>query len=438
MRVLMMVSLMIISTSAHSSNWRGALISKLQTDNRYTNNASFFGEMIGRFDYEDSRRELQLGADVLLRGGNYGFNDRQDFYRLFVQKGFHSLHTTVKLGRFDQADSLGLYTLNGASALYQAENKQFSVELYGGVPQRFDDLVQVKGDALYGIKANLQKTLDWHSDALRMSLDRMDLRLGYQHFDGQDVSRYVPLRDRQTAKAGGDKLAFGLNLSGTLGWSWAQKYQSRLIGTYRADTNNFEDGQFETEIDVNKRTRLRGVYEYYRPDRYANPTFREQFYSQYGFGRQELLRVSAHQRWKELLDYFVGLTYTTRSIGDSGFGMNGGISARYLGQFKSGLEVDHLEVAGDKVSALYLKNEYQVNSRHNLLLSGALRHEQKALYGDNWVKGVEVRWNMMIKNNLLTSLSVNYIWNTRLQDEYLAAFQVTYYFDNFKPKKRND
>lgn len=435
---VVLIILLCFSAKNYAANWHGAVISKMQTDNRYTNDASYFAEVIGRAEYEDQHLDLQSGMDILLRHGNYEFNNREDFYRLFVQKGFRRLQTTFKVGRFEQADSLGFYTLNGASALWQNQQKNTSVELYGGVPQRFDDLDSVKGDALFGVKSTLLRKLNWRSEWLRFSLDNMDLRVGYQYFAGQDMSRYIPTAQRNSSTATGNKFSIGLNFQGKTDWPWAKKYESRLIGVYRADTNTLEDGQFETQVDVYKYTRLRGVYEYYRPDRYANPTFREQFYSQYGFGKQELFKVSLHQRWQDAVEYSVGVIYTTRPRGDAGYGFNAGISARWLRDIKTGIEFDHIQVTEDKVSALYLKNEFFVDSRNSVLLSAALRREEKALYGENWVKGVESRWNYMIKNNVVLSFTANYIWNSNLQNEYLGALQVTYYFDNFKPKQRND
>lgn len=273
---------------------------------------------------------------------------------------------------------------------------------------------------------------------MRLSVDTVEWRIGYQYFTGQDMSRYIPLAQRSLAVETGNKISLGFNMAGKLTWPWLKSYEARLIGIYRADTNTLEDGQFETQLNIDKTSRVRANYEYYRPDRYANPTFREQFYSQYGFGRQELLRISAHHRWKALIDSFIGLTHSSRSNGDTGYGMNAGASGRLLRNLKTGIELDYLEVASDKVGAWYLGNEYFINSRQSVVFNTALRYEHKQLYGANWVKGVEARWNYLLKNNLVVSLGFNYIWNSRLQDEYLGATQVTYYFDNFKPKQRYD
>lgn len=426
----------LMPVAAYADNWHGSIASKMQVDNRYTNNASYFGESIGRFEYENKRQQVQAGVDVLLRYGNYDFNNRQDFYRLFIQKGFKDYNTTLKAGRFEQADSLGFYTLNGASALYVNEQQDLSVEVYGGMPQRFDDIDEVTGDALGGIKATFKQTPRWHSTTLGASVDNMEWRAGYLFFSGQDVSRYIPLSQRPLASEDGHKLSLGWHVDGKFDWRWLQSYEARLIGIYRADTNTLEDGQFELQANVDKATRLRTTYEYYRPDRFANPTFREQFYSQYGFGRQELLRVSAHHRWQEKIDVYAGFLHSARSNGDDGYGVNAGASGRLVHDLKTGLDLDYLELGNESVAAAYLGNEYFINSRQSVLLNAALRREDKLLYGVNWVKGVETRWNYLVQSNLIVSLGVNYIWNSRLQNEYLGAMQVTYYFDNFKAKER--
>lgn len=104
---LLFALLLVGSFAVNAANWHGTIMSKMQVDSRYTNDASYFGEMIGRFEYEDKKLDIQSGVDLLLRYGNYDFNNRQDFYRLFIQKGFKAYHTTLKAGRFEQADSLG-------------------------------------------------------------------------------------------------------------------------------------------------------------------------------------------------------------------------------------------------------------------------------------------------------------------------------------------
>ncbi|MCX7087083.1 MAG: hypothetical protein NTV00_03405 [Methylococcales bacterium] len=430
---------LMLSAASHADNWHGSITSKLHVDNRLTQGSSFFAEAIGRFEYQNKQLDLQGGADVLLRGGNYDLNNRQEFYRLFLQKGFSSINTTVKMGRFEQTDAMGFYTLNGVNAAYQNDKKDMTLEVYAGQPQRFDDLQSVKGNVVSGAKGFWHHEPKWRSELARLSVDALDVRLGYQYFEGQDMSRYNPSNTASTQlinNAGAHKASLGAAISGQLLWPWLKKYETRLIGVYRFDTDTLEDLQTETQLDVNDKTRIRGSYEYYNPNRYATPTFREQFYSQQGFGKQQLLRASVHHQWQNYLTFFVGGIHSAQVSGDDGYGFNGGVSSRYIRNFNVALEVDHLTIYQDSVTAYYLKNEYFVNSRNSVILSLALRDEQKQLYGQNWVKGAETRWNYMIKNNIVLGLTGKYIWNSRdeLADEFLAAAQVTYYFDNFKPK----
>ncbi|MEQ1636533.1 MAG: hypothetical protein ABL903_07565 [Methylococcales bacterium] len=438
--VLSFFVLLTACESSHADNWHGSITSKLQVDNRLTNDSSFFAEAIGRFEYQNKQYDLQAGADVLLRGGNDDFNNRQDFYRLFLQKGFNALNTTLKLGRFEQTDAMGFYTLNGVSAVYQNDAKDLSLEVYGGKPQRFDDLQSAKGDVVAGVKGFWHYEPKWQSEFARISLDALDVRVGYQYFEGQDMSRYNPANpapDQAITTAGGHKVSLGANLSGRLLWPWFKKYESRLIGIYRVDTNTLEDLQAETQVDIDDKTRIRGSYEYYNPNRFSNPTFREQFYSQQAFGKQQLLRVSVHHQWQDYLTAYLGGIHSAQVAGDDGYGFNGGVSSRYFRDFNLAFEVDHLQINAEKVTAFYLKNEYFVNSRNSVILSLALRNEEKQLYGENWAKGAQVRWDYMLKSNIVLGVTTKYISNSRdgLSDEFLAALQVTYYFDNFKPKE---
>lgn len=420
-----------------ADNWNGSITAKLQSDNRYTNDANFFAEALGRFEYDSSRYDLHAGLDLYLRGGTYSFDNRAEFYQLFLQKNFRSLNSSVKVGRFQHADSIGLYTLNGADIQYRAPNDRFIINLYGGVPERFDDLKSLKGNSLLGFTSAIHLAPQTHSRFIPLSLDILDLRIGYQRFNGEDnLFRFSYLQNNERNQdVISHKISFGLNTEGRVLSSCCKSYEARILGTYQVNTNTMEDLLAEGQFDFSDTLRLRTSYEYYRPDREDNPTFREQFYFNYGFGKQTILRASMHQEPFPGIDYFLGGIRTTREVGDPGYGGSAGVNISRWGDLELSGEIEYISLHEDRIASLFLRADYAISSRQNIQLSTALRNEKKQLYDDNSVKGFETRWNYMLKNNILLAMTANYIWNSRLSDEYLGSMQITYYFDNFKPKQ---
>jgi hypothetical protein len=47
--------------------------------------------------------------------------------------------------------------------------------------------------------------------------------------------------------------------------------------------------------------------------------------------------------------------------------------------------------------------------------------------------GVETEVQYMLQNSIILKLTGSYINNTNINNEYLGALQLTYYYDRFKP-----
>ncbi|MCK5872414.1 MAG: hypothetical protein KAG26_06275, partial [Methylococcales bacterium] len=94
------------------------------------------------------------------------------------------------------------------------------------------------------------------------------------------------------------------------------------------------------------------------------------------------------------------------------------------------------ELGKESIYSLGFGLKHALTSRVSLELEGIIREENKLLYGDNQVLGGEIKFNYMIKNNLVLSLDANYIRNSNFGNEHLGRVKLTYYFDNFKAKGR--
>jgi len=410
--------LMAMINTSLAANWNGSIRSKVQIDNRITNDATYSTDLWGLFEYEDSTNELNAGVSVLGRATDYEGDSGVKLYQLFMKKGFSEVNSTVKLGRFQRSDNLGFYLLDGIELHTANDEKSIAVDVYGGVPKRIDHVRSVEGESLFGFEMLFHQDLGWDGGAVPLSLDVLDLRSGFQRFEDDNASH---------------RLTMGLNLEGQILFDSFEKYETRLLGTYEIESNSFEDLLAEGQVDVNEDLRWRGSYEYYRPEN-DRPTFREHFYSFYVLGEQTLIRTSLDLRVRHDLTVTVGGLRTSQSVGESGYGANAGITVSHWPGVILRAEGEYVELEDDTISSVFLGVEHTPTSTLNLQLNSALRREEKQLGGENWVRGIETRCDYMIQNNIHASFTFNYIWNSRLPDEYLGSFELTYYFDNFKPK----
>ena len=393
----------------------------MQFDNRYApKEGDVFGESWGQFFYDDADQDLHAGVDFALRGSSRPHDNRQALYQAYLEKGWAGIDSRLKLGRFQRTDNLGFYLLDGATYLYQPKQTPYAVEVYAGRPSRIDHVRTIEGDYLAGFEARAGWRPEWRWENVPVTLDKVDVRGGYQHFEKKDDAS--------------ERLNFAVNAEGQFYLGAARNYQAALSGTYRLEKSALENIWFWGQADLTDRLRFRTSYEEYRP-RDPFPTFRERFYTAYALGEQTLWRGSFHYTPVSRFTYFLGGQQATRGRGDTGYGGQGGAS---WNDYDNGLqlsgEYDYITLGADRAHSFYLSAGKTLNSRTRIKLNTAIRFEDKQLYGENRALGAEAEFHYMIKNNILMFVTGSYIDNTRIPDEYLGAVQVIYYFDNFKPK----
>lgn len=399
-------------------NWHGSIRAKLQTDNRYSRDTRAFGETWGQFFYDNDDLDLHGAIDAVGRVSSQGDGTRGEIYQAFVQKGLAAFDSTVKLGRFQRTDNLGFYYLDGVDYRYAPKNSPFGLNVYGGMPGRMEHVRSLQGDLLMGADAFGHFEPHWQAGWSPLSVDSLDLRLGYQHFED---------------KSSVERANFGATAAGQIRYGKDWKYEAMLSGTYRADKQALENVWLSGQADFGKKLRVRASYEEYRP-RNPFPTFRERFYTAYALGEQTLSKLSVHHSPAAGWTYYVGGQYATRDIGDSGQGGYAGIGVTQWPGITLGGEIDYLELGRDNAASFYLKAAYSPDARWRIQANAALREERKQLYGENRALGGEIEVQYMVQNNLIVMVTGTQIFNTRIRDEHLAAVQAIYYFDNFKPK----
>ncbi|MDD5036184.1 MAG: hypothetical protein PHE55_15650 [Methylococcaceae bacterium] len=415
---VMALSACCIVPAQADDNWRGSIRAKVQTDNRYSHEGSVFGEAWEQLFYDNDDLDLQGAIDTVQRISSLQRDSREAVYQAYLQKGVAAWASKFKLGRFQRTDNLGFYYLDGLDYQFAPQSGPFSLDVYGGRPGRLDHVLSVEGESLFGLEGAGHFEPRWERAWSPLSLDVWDIRLGYQRF-----------KEAQAV----DRINIGSTASGRIGLGEANKYEATVSGTYRADRNALENVWLSGQADLGKSLRLRTSYEEYRP-RNPYPTFRERFYTAYVLGEQTLLKGSLHHQAAEGWTYHLGGQRATRERGVDGYGGYAGLSITQWPGLKLSGEVDYLDLGADEAKSLYLSAAHSPSSKWRLQANAALRFEHKQLYGENRAIGGEIEVQYLVQSNLVLSATGTHIWNTRINDEYLAAVQMIYYFDNFKPK----
>lgn len=408
---------LLLSTAQTCQAWNisGVLKSKLQTDNRYSQDARTFGEVWGSlevFDYDSWHGGLDF---VSRESDNKGFE--ADIYQLYMQKTLQEFNSTIKVGRFQRADSMGYYALDGLDYQYTHDATGISTQFYVGTPRRLEDMRSISGDWLYGLESQWQQDIQWNTDLL--SIDHVFIRGGFQQFSDEDTMI---------------RLSAASSITGRFNTPHIQSYELSLMTSYEIDNHTFEDFLFNTVVDVNDDLRLRSAYELYQP---KEPFigFRQQFYAVYAFGRQDLWRSSADYQWNDYLQTHVEFIRSSRNKGmDKGYGGSAGVKWTYLRNIALEAEIDYLELGQDKSESLYFSANYSATAALKVGVNLALSNNYKRLYGNNESIGVELNGKYRIDNALFLNLSSRYIEYAQIDDEYLLTAQLTWYFDHFQAK----
>jgi len=160
-----------------NDSWRGSVRTKLQTDNRYSENGDYTGEAWGTLVYNNPNHKFNANFSAISRLSTDIYRDKQQLYQAYGEKNFDFLPVTLRGGRFEKSDNLGLYLVDGATAKYQF-SKPLSVEIYGGRPLQVDHVQSLRGNLVGGIEGALNLAPNFSTPWLK--IEKTDFRVGMQ------------------------------------------------------------------------------------------------------------------------------------------------------------------------------------------------------------------------------------------------------------------
>lgn len=446
-----LASLLLATTLAQADNWNGSIRSKLQTDNRYDKDGDYTGEVWGQFAYQNPEHQLTARISTLSRFSTDIYRDRIEVYQGYLEKTLSDLPLTIRGGRFERSDSLGLYLLDGAAANYRFAEMPFSIDVYAGQPTRIDHVRSVSGSLVAGAEGLVKLTPHWGTADGQSQINVFDWRMGLQFLQRDHTAQILDnlandpeITDGsfdldESAKAGKQSQnSYRLNSTARLAGHLLapdKPLEVSLQGSYAADKNRLENVFIDGWWDPWKKLRLRNYFEAYRPKQ-PFVTFRDRFYSAYALGEQRVWRGSAQYTQNDKLRYSLGAQYASRDGGYSGEGVNAGFSYQWQPAVKFSGEYDYLRLDnGEMANSVYLSLTHALNSKTRYGINLAWRQEDKRLYGSNQARGIENEWQYMLDSSLVLAFKGSYIANTAINNEYLGAMQLTYYFDRFQAKQ---
>lgn len=361
-------------------------------------------------NYEQPSSGLRSGLSLGLRQHEGG--DDAQVYQLYLEKNLNSKSDALQLGRFQNADALGFYTLDGVRL--KSNNSVTTLMLYGGVPRRIESLYAIDGDALYGVDLYAHEQ-EWQDFVL-------DGRIGWQALK----------QDTKTA----DRLNFGLR------GKWRDSHDQKrapfdpltfsLAGTYLANEKHWEAFQVNTQAYLANDAYLRLDYETYEPGVDA-PTFRDRFYSLYGRQRQTQLKAGYQFNTRHKHSWTLSWRHIIKEAGDNGYG--GAFGWRHHNDRGLHIEaqLDHLAVSEDRATSLYVETRKALAPKMRGVLGTVLQRQQKRLTGENHAVGFEAQLEQLVRIDalpwdLLFSTQLSHIWNSHQENEYRIAVRVSYSF----------
>ncbi len=403
-----------LSSVAYAWNWSGVLKSKIQSDNRYSHDARVFSEVWGSVQVYDYQT-WNGGIDFVSRESDEeGFD--AEIFQLYLEKKISVIPSLLKGGRFQRADNLGFYSLDGFSYTVPLKNSGFDFELYAGVPRRQEDVRTVTADWLYGLETRWQQQDVWSND--RLTIDNLLVTSDFQQYADEDVST---------------RISVSSIVEGNVATQWLTHYELSLLVSYEIDSAQFEDILLNSAFDLTEALRVRLSYEFFQPE--ENINFRQKFFSRYALGRQDLLRINFDYQVTPYFRYHAGAQRAARNQGeDIGYGAFAGFKYDYVDDLSLQADIDYLELGQERSENIYLGADYSINSEMTAGLIIGLGNNKKRLYGNNQSVGAELNSKYRINNHLHLYFSGSYIWYSTIENEYLTALKLTWYLDNFQAK----
>lgn len=318
------------------------------------------------------------------------------------------------LGRFNRADLLGFYTLDGVVVKYPRQN--WDTSFHAGKPLQIEDYNTIDAGRIYGADIN------HHANNIGNSIvQNINSYLGWQQLQDDTKQNYIH---------------FSLSGDGELEKNNSERSELNQVkmffnGSYLAENKSAESINAGIQANSKGLGLARIAYTSWNPEQ-ANLSFKERFYSVYANGKQSFLQADFFHNHKWNQQYYLRGRKVWREFGDNGYGATAGFEHRATSNKKPGWQTqwDSLVLKEDIIHSLYLGFNKDLSATLRGQLNTALQYIKNELFEDNRVVALEAVAQQMLRSNLFIDFNARYIYNDNLKNEYRIGFRFSYRFDD--------
>ena len=415
---LVIISTMIISySSVVQSLISGKLDTLLETDQTDYYSRSRIEEQVD-INWSNNENDMNAGLQFDLRREELEqqsqINRQTDpqINQLFFSHRAADINYT--LGRFNRADLLGFYTLDGVVVKYSRQN--WGTSFHAGEPLQIEDYNVIDAGRVYGLDINHRASTINNS-----IIQNINSYLGWQQLQDNTKQNYFH---------------WSFSGKGGLAHSKLNKNKTNQIemffnGSYLVESRSAESINAGIQGNSKEIGLARIAYTSWNPKQ-ANLSFKERFYSVYANGKQSFLQADLFYDHKWDQQFYVRGRKVWREYGDDGYGATAGYEHRAISNKTPGWQTqwDSLVLKEDVIHSLYLGLNNDLSATLRGQLNTALQYVKNESFEDNRVLALEAVAQQMLRSNLFIDFNARYIYNDNLENEYRIGFRLSYRFDD--------
>jgi len=318
------------------------------------------------------------------------------------------------LGRFNRADLLGFYTLDGVVVKYSHQN--WGTGFHAGKPLQIENYNIIDAGRIYGADIN------HHANNIGSSIvQNIDSYLGWQQLQEDTKQNYI-----HWSFSGDGELEHNNSEQNEL-----NQVKMFFNGSYLAENKSAESINAGIQANSEDLGMARIAYTSWNPEQ-AKLSFKERFYSVYANGKQSFLQADFFHNHKWNQQYYLRGRKVWREFGDNGYGATAGFERRATSNKSPGWQTqwDSLVLKEDVIHSLYLGFNKNLSATLRGQLNTALQYIKNESLEDNRVVALEAAAQQMLRSNMFIDFNARYIYNDNLKNEYRIGFRFSYRFDD--------
>ena len=360
----------------------------LETANTHNQENDVTLEQWNEIIYRDLNTQKEIGTQFSFKLGKQNHFDTE-IYQLYLKQPFDS--KTLTVGRFEQIDARGFYTLNGFS-LKPSNNQDWW--FFMGKPKRIDAYEGVDGGWLLGAER--------HFTYKTSKTQKQQFRIGFQQqWNHGNSGSY-------------------LNLSTTRQFTESQIKLTRMniSGGVRLDETALENFIAKAEFDLKEQGYLYLSYDHYRPPE-KSISFHNRFYQSYALKQQSVLRGDWHKKLNPQTTINLQARQVWHEVGNNGQGLALGLRFQpHKKDWQAELRGDIVRLKDNQSITIYSHFKQPLTSVLSLELEGMIQQKETLLTDKDNSQGIAFKLKHMLGKNLNIEASGEYINHSDAENEY--------------------